>query len=569
MVETTSQTQTEQTPDDEAVSPPRSRWNRFLGRWHYTYVGLAAALVLFCMSLTPSLLPRGQLLQGLIGGISAAIGYGLGVLAVWLVQAFTTRRLPSAGRVAWWALAAAAVVFIPVFLFLGSQWQKDIHQAMGMDIPSQWTYPVVLLIAVLLGAGLVGLFRLLRKAARGLGRLLGRWIPARTAKVIAATVVILLAFGVLNGVVIDSFFSAMDSSFKTVNAETNLDSPPPDDVFRSGGPGSLVSWASLGKQGRVFVTNAPTVAELESFGGSGAQRPVRVYTGLDTAPTSKERAELAVRELERTGGFARKVLCVITTTGTGWVDEPAVQPLEYMYNGDSALVAMQYSYLPSWLSFLVDKERAREAGRDLFDAVYGVWSKLPVERRPKLLAFGESLGSFGAESPFSGADDISNRVDGMLLVGPPNRNELWREYVANRDPDSPEILPVYQQGETVRFAGDPTTDLSHPSGTWDRPRVVYLQHPSDPIVWWAPRLMVSRPDWLEEPRGKDVMPGMRWLPFVTFWQVTADMAFSTGVPAGHGHSYGTEPVAAWAEIAPPDGWTTSRNPDLVKILEKE
>ena len=247
--------------------------------------------MLFCASLTPSLLPRGQLLQGLVGGISAAIGYGLGVLVVGIVQAFTTRRLPQAGRIAWWSLLAATVLFVPIFMFLGSQWQKDIHQAMGMDIPNQWTYPVVLLIAVVLGVALVGLFRLLHKAARALGRLLGRWIPARTALVVAATVVILLSFGVLNGVVIDSFFAAMDASFKTVNAETNLDSPPPDDVFLSGGPGSLVSWASMGKQGRVYVTNAPTVDELESFGGSGAQRPIRAYVGLDSASTSRERAD--------------------------------------------------------------------------------------------------------------------------------------------------------------------------------------------------------------------------------------------------------------------------------------
>ena len=130
-----------------------------------------------------------------------------------------------------------------------------------------------------------------------------------------------------------------------------------------------------------------------------------------------------------------------------------------------------------------------------------MWSRLPLGQRPQLLVFGESLGSFGAESAFSGVDDIRNRVDGMLLVGPPNRNELWRELVADRDPGSPEVLPTYEQGATVRFAADPATDLDRPATAWDQPRVVYLQHPSDPIVWWAPRLMVSRPDWLAEPRG--------------------------------------------------------------------
>ena len=32
---------------------------------------------------------------------------------------------------------------------------------------------------------------------------------------------------------------------------------------------------------------------------------------------------------------------------------------------------------------------------------------------------------------------------------------------------------------------------------------------------------------------------MRWFPFVTFWQVSADLANAAGVPDGHGHNYGT------------------------------
>jgi uncharacterized membrane protein len=564
---TTPPTDTMPAPED-ARTPAPGRWSRFLRRWHYSFVGVIGAVLFFCLSLTPSLLPRGYLLQGLISGILAATGYGLGVLAVWLVGGFTRRSLPGVGRTAWWWLAGISAVAVLVFLYLGARWQREIHALMGMEQPSWFRFPIVLLVAVLLGVGLIGLIRLLRKAARGIGRFFGRWIPARTAGVLAAIIVIALALGVLNGVVLQGLFNVVDSSFRTVNAETDPKVAPPTDPLRSGGPGSLVSWASLGNQGRKFVTGGPTPEQLREFSGTVPQDPIRTYAGLDSAPTSGERAALAVRDLERTGGFSRRVLCVITTTGTGWVDAQAVDPLEYMYNGDTAMVGLQYSYLPSWLSFLVDKERARQAGRDLFNEVYGVWSKLPLGQRPKLVVFGESLGSFGTESAFGGADDIRNRVDGMLLVGPPNRNQLWREYVADRDAGTTEALPTYEQGETVRFAADAATDLGRPSTAWSTPRVVYLQHASDPIIWWAPKLMVSRPDWLAEPRGEDVLPSTRWVPFVTFWQVTADMAFSTGVPAGHGHNYGAEPVAAWADIVPPTGWTAERTSALTEIIAK-
>jgi uncharacterized membrane protein len=53
--------------------------------------------------------------------------------------------------------------------------------------------------------------------------------------------------------------------------------------------------------------------------------------------------------MERTGAFDRAVIAVIITTGTGWVDEDVADSLEYMCAGDTALVTMQYFYLPRWL----------------------------------------------------------------------------------------------------------------------------------------------------------------------------------------------------------------------------
>jgi uncharacterized membrane protein len=228
---------------------------------------------------------------------------------------------------------------------------------------------------------------------------------------------------------------------------------------------------------------------------------------------------------------------------------------------------MQYSYLPSWLSFLVDRNRAKTAGRELFNQVYAVWSELPPDKRPKLVVFGESLGTFGGEAAFSGIYDLRHRTNGVLWTGPPNSNTLWTDFVSDREPGTREVLPVYEDGETVRFGGQPS-DLGLPTAFWQPPKVVYLQHASDPIVWWSPHLLLHRPDWLAEPRGPDVLPNMRWYPFVTFWQVTADMTFSTGVPDGHGHSYGTQPVGAWADILPPPGWTGAKTAQLEQVMSQ-
>jgi uncharacterized membrane protein len=68
-------------------------------RWfRYTLPGAWVALVFACLAFTPSLLPRSALLQGVVCGISAAIGYGLGVAGAWTWRAFADRDPARLGR---------------------------------------------------------------------------------------------------------------------------------------------------------------------------------------------------------------------------------------------------------------------------------------------------------------------------------------------------------------------------------------------------------------------------------------------------------------------------------------
>ena len=236
-----------------------------------------------------------------------------------------------------------------------------------------------------------------------------------------------------------------------------------------------------------------------------------------------------------------------------------------MYGGDTATVGMQYSYSPSWLSFLVDKSRAQDAGRALFDAIYGYWNDMPRKTRPKLVIFGESLGSFGGETAFSGSDDMANRTDGIVFMGPPADNTLSREFIENRKSGSPEWQPVYEDGETVRYI-DGAEDLGSVDTIWNDPKVVYIQHASDPISWWTPSLLTQRPDWLSEPPGPDRTVDMHWIPFLTFFQVSADLAVANSVPDGHGHKFGLVSIDAWAEVLPPPGWNSADTESLRQYL---
>ena len=533
----------------------------------YEWSGSVGAILMAVSTFTPSLLPRAWLLQGLVAGVAAASGYGIGVLVAWFVRELTDwRPSPGARRRAWQILGVLGGALGLVSLYGGWQAQVRIHELVGVEPPAGYNSVLILLLAGLVFVGLVALARVLRRFAGWVAKVLRRFIPARLTRPLAVVVVTLVVIGVLNGVIFRTFVAVSNAIFSVKDGTTTEGTVQPTASERSGSPSSLIGWNTLGRQGRDFVGVGPSVADITSFAGKPAMEPVRVYAGLQSAPTVTDRVNLAIKDLQRAGGFDRKALVVVTTTGTGWVDEASVDTVEYMYGGDTAIVAMQYSYLPSWISFLVDQSKAKEAGAALFNGVYDAWAKLPESSRPKLFAFGESLGTFGGETAFSGLADIRNRTSGIVFAGPPNFNTLWGQLVAGRDPGSPERLPVYQNGQTVRWAATPD-DLGHPTSPWDNPRMVYLQHASDPVVWWSPNLLFSRPDWLTEPRGADVSPSMRWIPWVTFWQVSADLAFSTGVPPGHGHVYKQEYVDAWAAVAQPDGWSADDTARLRAIIQ--
>ena len=280
---------------------------------------------------------------------------------------------------------------------------------------------------------------------------------------------------------------------------------------------------------------------------------------------------MLLSELERTGAFDRKVLVIAPTTGTGWINPIAARSVELMYNGDTAIVGTQYSYLPSWISFLGDRQKSIDSGRMMIDAIHDRWAKLPPDRRPRLVLYGESLGSMAGQGAFDWLPDISAMgFSSVLWVGPPNASPLWHAVTVRRDPGTPEVQPRYDDGRTVRFSqgnssGQIAADTAAP---WDGTRVLFLQHSSDPIVWWSQDLMFTRPDWLAEPPGRDRTALMRWYPIVSFWQVAADMTNAASVPGGHGHNYGDYILDGWAGVAAPDGWTPADTERIRIALEE-
>jgi uncharacterized membrane protein len=547
---------------------------RLVARLRLAPAGLVVSVLFVCLSLTPSLLPRTWQAQGIISGLLGSIGYGVGVVTAWLCRPLWRRlsrgwprpgpRVRAARNGAIWVAMAG---LLSVSLYYGSSWQRKLYALVGEPLPGRLGYVRVLLVTGILIAAGIGAVRAIRALTGWTIREAARLVPTIPATIAGVTVVVVFGFVGADAALRIGFPSLASSMAAATNDATSGGDRPSMSPNRSGAPQSLVRWDSLGREGRAFVAGGPTLAQLRAFDGPNVEEPIRVYVGLQSAPTVTAAADLAVRELERTGAASRSVLCVVATTGTGWVDPYAAAALEYVAGGNTATVGTQFSYLPSWISYLTERERVAQATRALFERVYAYWSTLPAQHRPRLLLLGESLGSLGAESAFRGLDDLLAHTDGALFIGPTHANPLWTDLEARRDPGSPQVLPVVGSGRSVRFVSRPQ-DLDTPTGPWREPRVVYLQNPSDPVTWWSPALLFTRPDWLDEPRGYDVQPAMRWYPVVTFLQVTADLALAQRVTSTHGHYFHGAIVAAWAAIVQPPNWSDATAASLTHRLDQ-
>ena len=529
------------------------------------FAATAGTVVLLWASLTPSLMPRTALFQALLTALCMLAGYGAGALAGWLVRSCGGRLTGRARVIAWRVLAGVAGVGTLIVLGLSLRWENEVRELVGVDRVGFWHLVLTVLITAVLLALLLGLSRGIRALGGSIGRFIGRFLPAAASTVIGGLIAAVLIYELAIGVGGGRLLGALDSSFATINEEFRTDVPAPTESELTAGPASSQAWDDLGRQGRVFIASAPTAADIGAFTREPARQPVRAYIGAGPEGVDiRDEAQAAVAELDALGGFDRAVINVVTGTGRGWVNENQAQALEFMWGGDTATVSLQYSYLPSWMSFVLDRQRAQDAGLALFDAVYGRWLEIPEADRPLLVVSGESLGSFGGEAAFSGAQDLATRTDGALFVGPTADNRLWTRFTEEREPGTPQVLPILDDGEIVRFADRPEEwDLP---GAWDGTRIGYLQHANDPITWWSPSLALERPDWLEEERGRDVSPNVRWIPGVTMLQLGVDQFSANSVPHGQGHQFGTAPVHAWAEILPPPEWTDQRTDELAAVI---
>ncbi len=308
----------------------------------------------------------------------------------------------------------------------------------------------------------------------------------------------------------------------------------------SGGPGSLVPWNTLGREGRRhMITHVrptpvpdrpPGVPDLSIetvMGEEAVAAPVQVYVGLDSAPTALERVDLALAEMDRTGAFDRSLLVLVSPTGLGYVNYVAMASAQYLTRGDIASVTLQYSKRPSPLS-LGRIAAAREQNRLL-------WLRV-LERlrhregpRPRVVLFGESLGAHTSQDVFLhwgtlGLEALG--IDRALWIGTPYGSGWMHEVTGpdRLDVDHRSIAVVNDIHQLHAVEGERGTPAHY----------VLLSHDNDGVTRFGVDLLSTAPSWLgpNRPRVEPVEGGasprgvpsqLRWRPITTFFQTLVDM----------------------------------------------
>lgn len=529
----------------------------------FSTIGLIFGLAFFSVSLTPSLLPRDYVVQGVLSGTVFSTGYCVG----WFCNVvFKFMELKGGtgkfSRVATLMAVVGLALFCLYNLSQMTVWQNSIRLQMEMG-PIETSYQVrMLCIAMVMGLSIVLLMRFLLATIIKAVDIINRFLPRRMATVLGSTFITFLLIFLFNGIIVKRVLDGLDETFAAVNRLLDAEYAQPQNDMSSGSSKSLISWTDIGKNGKRFVEDGPTKDEISDVLGREAMRPIRVYAGFDTGETLEERSQITLAEMQRVGAFNRSTLVIATSTGTGWIDPSAVDSVEFLHAGDITTVTLQYSYLPSWLTLMVEPELAREAASALFNAVYGHWITLPHDKRPKLYLFGLSLGALGAADSLDFITTISDPVNGALWSGPPFLSRMWNRITQSRTSGSPQWRPIFRDSSAIRFmTQDGFADLG--SAKWGSLRVVYLQHASDPMTFFSTNLAFKSPSWLGSNRGRDISPYLSWFPIVSFLQVAFDIPMATTVPLGYGHNFApAEYIDAWIEVTQPKDLSDS---DIEKI----
>lgn len=531
--------------------------------------GLALVVAVSCFgaALTPSLMPRDPLVQATLAAVSASLGYEAFLAMRTLWRYLEIPEVPARFKPVWNGTAVFVSACILLYsLSRAASWQNATRESVGLPLLETAAPFFIFAAGSMIALSIWACFRGLGMLRRVFAAQLAILVPHRVGVVISFALVGWLFWALVDGALVRTAFRTADASLLAADILIEPDIAQPVDPMATGSSASLVRWDEMGRWGRHFVATAPTPGELSGFHDGPVLPPLRVYVGRRSAETAEERAELALQELIRVGGFKRSVLIVMVPTGTGWMDPGAHDTLDFMMGGDVATVSVQYSYLSSMLALLAHPAYGVDQSRALFDKIYDYWTELPPRSRPRLYVHGLSQGAFNSQASLPLLDLVGDPIQGALWTGSPFFSQYWTTVRDQRNPGSPAWRPEVGNGSLIRVM-DQYGGLEGDYAPWGPARAVFLNYGSDPIVNFTFDSAIRPPAWLSAPRAPDVSEQLSWFPVVTMLQLALDAMFALDVPR-FGHYYvAPDYIDAWAALIAPADWTPERSRQLKLLFE--
>jgi uncharacterized membrane protein len=309
------------------------------------------------------------------------------------------------------------------------------------------------------------------------------------------------------------------------------------------GPGTGDSqFDTLGDASVRLLQGVQTAEEIEAITGRpGAVDPLRIAVGLESAPTSAARAELAVERMRDSGAFDRGTIFIAVAPGAGMIDDRLPASVELLANGDVATVAIPYSDRASFLSL----DRIPD-GADTLEALLDGIERETAERAargeasPRIVLYGNSLGAWSGQEAFrdGGVDGVLDRIDRVLWVGNPGPSG-WRQEVLF-PPDGTEVAG---RDRVFEFSDVDELDALDPAA---RERIAIWMHTraSDPVAKVDVDMLWRRPLYLQGEHRVDarVPENAAYVPGVSFLQELGDIVTTSKIAddpdrQAEGHTY--------------------------------
>ena len=314
----------------------------------------------------------------------------------------------------------------------------------------------------------------------------------------------------LGGVAVASS-SVWGRAMRRIEAGTSHESPvfgSGEDVrwagsTTSGGPDSLVPWSTLGREGRRHVIahvrpqpvadrppGLPDLSIETVMGEPATATPIQVYVGLDSAPTPRERVDLALAELDRTDACDRSLLMLVSPTGTGYVNyvrrrRGGVPHPRRRRDRDAAVLEAALAAVAGHGRRRPRAEPAAVAARSSTGSATSSGPPAPggaVRREPRRAHQPGRVHALGHAGP------AALGIDRALWIGTPYGSGWMHQVTATRPAST--STPTWSRWSTT------TPSSRRCPRAPGAPRYVLVSHDNDGVTKFGPDLLATAPAWL-------------------------------------------------------------------------